>query len=433
MIFEKIFNVKDYGAIGDGVTLDTKAIQAAIDACGIQGGTVYFPEGKYVTGTIYLKSNITIYLSNLAEILGSRNIEEHYTGNYIGCIEAPSFDKCLIYAEGKENITFAGEGKIDGQGEGITGERPMMLRLINCNNVRFKDIELRNSVSWCCHMISCDNVRIDSVYLYNHANRNNDGFDLDSCTNVFISNTKIDSIDDSICLKSTTDKPCKNIVITNCIVSSETATIKFGTSSKAGFKDIAISNCVFHDCPMGTIKLILVDGGTLENVNISNITMNNVGSPLCIRLGKRGLKFDKPAENDFWGKGAAMECVPGKVKNIMISNIQAVVTVTEKDKTPMMITGLEESKIENITLSNFNIIYPGGGNDEDAARQVDEDEFRYPEQWFFGVLPAYGLFLRHVDGIELDKIRFQLINEDKRQALVCDDVENINIYNSNII
>jgi len=433
MFNEKIYNVKDYGGVGDGLTLNTKAIQAAIDACGDEGGTVYFPAGKYVTGTIFLKSNITIYLSKLATILGSRNIKEDYKGDYKGCVEAPSFDKCLIYAENEEKITFAGEGKIDGQGEGLYGDRPMMFRFIDCKNIRFKDIELRNSVSWCCHMISCDTVHIDSVYLYNCANRNNDGFDLDGCSNVFISNTKITSIDDSICLKSTTDIPCKNIVVNNCVISSQTATVKLGTSSKAGFKDISISNCVFYDCEMGTIKLIVVDGGILENVNISNIVMNNVGSPLFIRLGKRGLKFEEPAENDFVGKGKEVDTLPGEIKNIMISNIQAVVTVNEKSKTPMMITGLKDAKVKNITLSNFNVTYPGGGNDEDAARQIDEDEFRYPEQSFFGILPAYGLYLRHVEGIELDRIRFKLSSDDKRKALVCDNVKNINIYHSNIV
>lgn len=432
-----VLNVKDYGAKGDGVTLDTRAILDAINAC--NNGVVYFPAGRYLTGTIFLKSGVTLYLSKQAVILGSTDLAD-YEGDYTGCIEAPTFNKCLLFAEGQTGIEITGGGEIYGQGDHFPqedenqerGERPMLMRFVNCSDIKLHDIKIGGSGSWCCHMIDCSQVNIRGVNLYNHVNQNNDGFDLDDCSDVFISDTKIDSIDDSICLKSTTSQPCRNIAVTNCVISSETAAVKFGTSSKAGFTDITISNCVFHDCLMGTIKLLMVDGGILENINISNIMMNRVGSPLFIRLGQRGLNYDKPAEMDFWGKGKENEEAPGRIRNIMISNIQANVTLPEKERTPMMLTGLPGYNIENITLNNFSVTYPGGGTAEDAARQVDEDPARYPEQWFFGILPAYGLYLRHAENVKLRDVYFYLADKDERPAMVCEDVQTLSIDGGNI-
>ena len=422
-----IFNIKDFGAVGDGQTLDSKAIQDAVCNASEVAGTVFFPPGDYKTGTIFLKSDITLQLCGKAKVLGSTDIED-YSNEITGCIESPDFKNTLFYAENEKNISFTGEGTIDGVGSAfvimpdIEILRPMMMRFVGCRNIKFEGIELKDSGSWCCHMISCKDIFINNLRLNNHGNRNNDGFDLDSCENVSISNTHINSIDDSICLKSTTDTPCSNIAISNCIISSETATIKFGTSSKAGFSNIAISNCVFYDCPMGTIKLICVDGGVLENITINNITMENVGSPLFIRTGKRNLTFETPKGNDFWGPGEKNDRKIGEIRNILISNIRADVSLTDLDKTPMMITGLKESKVKNITLSNFNITFAGGGSLEDSMRKVDEDPYKYPEQWFFGILPAYALYARHVAGLKMDNMNFILSGEDKREAVIFEDV-----------
>lgn len=188
------------------------------------------------------------------------------------------------------------------------------------------------------------------------ANRNNDGFDFDGCTDVFVSNCKITSIDDSICLKSTKNQ-CSRFVVSNCIISSETAAIKLGTSSRAGFKDISIANCVFHDCLLGAIKLLMVEVGVMENITISNITMKNVEGPLFIRLGNRGLKFERPCYMNYGeprkNEGVAL---PGKLRNVMISNIQCDVIANGKDKAGIMITGIPGSKIENVALSNTLVV-----------------------------------------------------------------------------
>ena len=428
----KIINILDFGAKGDGKTFDTNAVQKALDSLKDSGGTLYFPNGTYLVGTLYIHDNITIYLDNEAEISGSKNLAD-YDGNYKGAIEAPSFSKCLIYAENCKNIEFCGKGVINGNGGAFEhgGDRPMLMRLINCKNIRFKDITLKNSGSWCVHMILCSDIKIDSAAIYNHARSNNDGFDFDSCSNVHISNTNISSTDDSICLKSTTPTMCENFVVTNCIISSETAAVKLGTSSFSGFRNICISNCIFHDCDMGTIKLLMVDGGILENINISNIILDKVGSPLFIRIGKRNLKYEQPAEMDFYGTGEKNSDAPGYIKDIMISDIQARVTVPQKDRAPIMITGLKERPAENITLSNIRVVYPGGGTQADSAISVPEDEFKYPEQWFFGVLPAYGIFARHVKGLNLYNVNLTSKEPDARQCYIGEDIKDLDKQNCN--
>lgn len=420
----KMVNVKDFGAVGDG-SLCTASVNDAIRGLAECGGTVFFPNGKYTVGTIFLESNITLCLDILAVMEGSTNIDDYHV-KHTGCIESPAFNGCLLIAEDKENIRITG-GKIRGNGKAFRkGERPMLTRFVRCKNIVIEDISLGESASWCNHFVLCERVFVNRVDIFNKVNGNNDGFDFDDCKNVFISNCTIETGDDSICLKSSNGGICENIMISNCSLSSRTAAFKTGTASKGGFRNITITNCVFHDCNMGCIKLICVDGGILENVTISNIVMDRVGSPLFIRLGRRNLKFETPQEMvyDYDTEGVQNDGEAGIIRNIMISGIRANVTVSEKDKTPIMITGLKSRFVEKIQLSNISITYPGGGTEEESKISVPEDEFRYPEQWFFGVLPAYGVFARHVNKLSLNNIFIELQNCDARKPYVFEDVIN---------
>lgn len=293
---QEIFNIKDFGAVGDGHTMDTKAIQAAIDTCtAIGGGLVWIPAGDFVIGTIRLKSNVTLSLDYGASLLGSQDIADYDT-DLRPAREGNS--ECLIYAEDATNITIEGLGVIDGRGtpeafpkyngEGEnrkTLPRPRLLRIENCNQLKFSGVTYKRPAFWGIHLIDCTNVHFDGVTVQFRDNgANNDGLDLDGCQNVLIENSNINSGDDAICLKSSLN-PCRNFVVRNCIVSSNTAPVKFGTSSYGGFIDINITNCYFYDSPMGAIKLQSVDGGRLENVNISRIVMENVGSPSSFDWG----------------------------------------------------------------------------------------------------------------------------------------------------
>lgn len=235
-----IFDVRDCGAVGDGVTLDTKAIQAAINACSqAGGGKVYLTNGKFLSGTLYLKDNVTIYLEAGAVLLGSADINDYpvtipgfrsYTDNYT--------DKSLIYAEKVKNISIIGRGTIDGQGTSFKGKwkvRPYTLRVIECHDVVVKDVTMRNSPMWMQHYLACDNVRVDGITVYNQCNRNNDMIDIDGCRNVTIANCIGDTDDDALTFKSTCGRPTENVTVTNCILSSHCNAIKCGTESNGAF------------------------------------------------------------------------------------------------------------------------------------------------------------------------------------------------------
>ena len=280
-------------------------------------------------------------------------------------------------------------------------------------------------------------------------NYNNDGLDLDGCEEVLIENCDIITGDDGICLKSSKN-PCRKIVVRDCVVSSNTAALKFGSSSHGGFIDIDVSNCYFYDCPMGAIKLQSVDGGQLENVSISRIVMEEVGNPIFIRLGDRGQKYTKNTKtgsdkgDDLKREGAGV----GSIKNIRIGDVVAKVTiedrekaaaahykkrridrtpgVTEKEKAkagPIMITGIPGHWVEDVVLENIEISYPGHGTEDHSKRKVPEDIAKYPEQYFFGVLPAWGAYIRHARNVQFKNVVMTLRGDDEREKFVLDDVE----------
>ena len=422
----KIVNVREFGAMGDG-KLCTQAVNNAIKSLEKSGGTVFFPNGKYSVGTLFLESNVTLCLDRFAVIEGSKNIEDYHV-EHAGCIEAPSFNGCLLIAEGKENIKITG-GKIYGNGEAFNGERPMLTRFVRCKNIFIEDVCLGGSASWCNHFVLCERIFINRVEVFNKVNGNNDGFDFDECKNVFISDSTIETGDDSICLKSSSGGICENVMISNCLIKSRTAAFKTGTASKGGFRNITVTNCVFQDCEMGCIKLICVDGGVLENITISNIVMDRVGSPLFIRLGRRNMKFETPQEMDYLTEGIKNEDAPGIIRNIIISNIRANVTVLEKERAPIMITGIRSRAVEKIQLNNISVTYPGGGTEKDSKGDIPEDEFRYPEQYFFGILPAYAIFARHINGLWMNNIFVETQSDEARKAYIFEDVINLKSEN----
>lgn len=455
----KVFNIKSYGAVGDGVSMETKAIQKTIDACHTAGGgIVRVPAGNFQIGTIWLKSNITFSLDYGATLLGSTNIADYKTEGLNNPREGGPH--CLIYAENASNVTIEGLGVIDGRGtpeffprskKGSRRERlprPRLIRMVNCDELTFSGVTYKRPAFWGLHLIDCKNIHFDSVTVrFRNNNFNNDGLDLDGCENVLIENCDIDSGDDAICLKSSKN-PCRNIVVRGCKVSSNTAPLKFGTSSRGGFLNVKVTNCFFYNSPMGAIKLQLVDGGRLENVDISRIVMKDVGNPIFIRLGNRGRTYTKRSRN---GQGADVkpEGAPiGTLKNVRISDVVAEVTiedrkkaaqakyknlkvetspeVTDREKSkagPIMITGIPGHCVENVVLENVTISFPGHGNAKDAKRKVPEDIARYPEQFFFGPLPAWGAYVRHARNVKFINVKLKTRAKDVREKLYLEDVK----------
>lgn len=453
-----VFNIKDYGAVGDSINNDTKALQKTIDICHeAGGGTVWVPAGNFIIGTIRLKSNITLSLDYGASLLGSHDRKDYPIDKLRPAREGNS--ECLLYAEGASNIRLEGLGVINGRGypevfpkragPGGKDNRPRLIRFENCKNVTFSGLTYTKPAFWGIHLVDCKGVHINGVTIRMRNNHsNNDGLDIDGCEDVLIENSDIDSGDDGICLKSSL-KPCKNFVIRNCVVTSHTAPLKFGTSSSGGFINVKVENCYFYDCPMGAIKLQIVDGGIMENVDISRIKIVNGGSPIFIRLGNRGRIYDK---NTYTGtnklNGEKSEGAPvGSVKNIRISDIEAEVRFadreldkkatykkvkykseekTEREKAqagPIFITGIPGHYIEDVTLENINISYPGGLTMDEVKLKVPEDIARYPEQFFFGVLPAWGAYIRHAKNITFKNVKMTVRKNDERNMIITDDVE----------
>ncbi|HUV67673.1 MAG TPA: glycoside hydrolase family 28 protein [Sedimentisphaerales bacterium] len=437
------FNIKDLGAIGNGIDLDTVAVQKAIDRCSEAGvGVVRIPAGRFVIGTVQVKSNVTLSFDHGAELLGSQDMKDYPIDTLRPAREGNS--ECLLYAEDATNIRFEGLGIIDGRGSrqafpkrsgpGGRDNRPRLIRFENCKKVTFSGLTYKNPAFWGIHLVDCKDVHITGVTLQMRDNNsNNDGFDIDGCENVLLENSEIHSHDDAICLKSSLN-PCRNIVVRNCNVSSITAGLKCGTSSSGGFIDVDVSNCYFFDCPMGGIKLQIVDGGRMENIKISRIVMDNVGSPIFIRLANRGRIYTKntyTGTNLLNGKKSEGASV-GSIKGVRISDVMANVTIQPRAKTvtdkdiakagPIMIAGIPGHNVEDVLLENISISYPGG-IDEEANRVVPEDETRYPEQYFFGVLPAWGAYIRHAKNVEFKNVKMTLREEDARQKIVLDDVE----------
>ncbi len=427
-------SVKDFGAVGDGKTKDTAAIQKAVDAAhDAGGGSVVFPPGTYLTGTIYLKSRVRLHIGQAVTLLGSPDSADYpanrcafrsYSDKYV--------QQALIWGENLHDIAITGRGAIDGQGAAFKGlpwrERPYVIRLISCRNILVEDVTLRNSAMWMQHYLNCDFVTIRAVQVYNHCAANNDMIDIDCCRDVVITDCFADSDDDALTLKSTADRPSENITIANCVLSSHCNAIKMGTESNGGFKNVTITNCTIRPSRHPThragraeglagIALEVVDGGSLDRVTISNITVLGQTAPLFIRLGNRARPFKK----DMPKPGV------GTLRNVVISNIVA----TDATRIGCSITGQPGHPVQNVTLSNIKLRFAGGGTAADALRAIPELPRKYPECTMFGVLPAYGLYCRHVDGLTLRDVDVRCDKPDGRPALVCDDVQNLQLDHFN--
>lgn len=443
-----VWSVYDYGAKGDAETLDTQAIQSAIDACHqAGGGRVYLHNGSFLSGTIYLRSNVTLYIENGAVLLGSRHQKDYpvTTSNHPSYHGTFLTNRMLIYAEDATNISIEGNGTINGQGEEFVGinnmealkERPRIIHLRKCKNIKIKDITLYNSASWVQSYMSCEGLLIDGITVDSRENtdinkerfadapgRNTDGLDIVDCRNVRIANCYINSGDDGICLKSLSQKEgCHNITITNCVITTNASGIKIGTESVGTFKDITITNCSMYDLRLGGIDIMCVDGAQVERVLVSGISLRNVnGTAIFVRLGNRGRmhRADEKAR-------------AGYIKDISIQNVYG----TNIDRYGCSITGVPGIPVENIMLSNINLTFKGGnspfyfqgeeGNPvkELSVETVPDVPEKHPRGDMFGKLPAYGFYIRHVNNISFDGVRLDTLEDEKRHAFVADDVDGL--------
>lgn len=439
------YDVRAFGAKGDGKTVDTDAINKAIDAAAAAGGgAVRFSAGSYLSFSIHLKSNIALYFDQGTKLIAADPKEDH--GRY-DPPEPNEWDKyqdfghshfhnSLIWGEGLVNVSILGPGLIWGRGlvrnnnvpEG-GGNKSISLKL--SRNVVIRDVSILHGGHFAILATGVDNFTVDNIKV----DTNRDGIDVNSCRNVRISNVSINSpFDDGICLKSDFAlgfaRATENVTITNSQVSGydegsfldgtykrmdpktyskqrTTGRVKFGTESNGGFKNITISNVVF-DYSRG-FALEEVDGGIFEDVTITNITMRDiVNSPFFIRLGNRA-------------RGPRESTPVGAIRRLSISNV----TVYNGDaQYGSIISGIPGHEIEDLKLNNIQIIYKGGGTAQQAEREPPEEETAYPEPDMFGDTPAYGFFVRHVKGLEMNNVEVRYMKEDMRPAFVLNDVRN---------
>ncbi len=418
------YNVLRFGAIGNGTTLNTGAIQKAIDLCHAHGGgTVLFPAGTYLTGTIVIKSDVELYLKKGAEILGSRHIKDYSMVDPFIDGDGQSFGYCLVGADHAKHIAILGHGIVDGNGFGFTGDRPFLIRLAGCSGVKVSGVTLRQSAAWGLNLYQCLNVHISHIHIYNHANYNNDGIDIDSSQLVRITHCRINTEDDSICLKTTTRMSCSNIQVKDCTLSSLCAAFKFGSESRGTFSNIHCTDCRFINCRLGGIKIMSVDGGHIHNVRFNHITMKNVDLPIFIRLGGRLSTFH-PGQKPL---------VPGGITNVVIRNVTARVSPQSKLLFPtgIVITGFPGHPVGHIALENITMTLSGGGTAGDLHVHVPERIKAFPDIDAFSLyFPAYGMFARYVKSIYTEDLVFKLKHSDLRPPVVCEDVNKIHWQNS---
>lgn len=450
-IYAKNINILDSGARPDGKTLCTDLIQKAIDECSDSGGgIVTISGGSFLTGTIFLKSNVTLHLENGAVLLGSTKREDYKPSN-------------LIRAKNAKNVAITGDGTIDGQGylmwvptkkqsASLRGEntfahqRPAVGNLIlleACENVLVENVTLKGSESWTLHLLACDEVVVTGITIRNPLHGpNTDGIDIQGCSNVRISDCDIYTSDDAIVLKNRHrdyfGKVCENITVTNCILTTICNGFKIGTESINDFKNIVFSNSVIRAgkpddemakvaasflkpdqyasamAPIAGIAIETVDGADLQGVTISNIVMDQVRVPIFIRLANRGAGEQKVAVP-----------VAGSLKDVIISNIVAYDAGIASS-----ITSIPGYYVENVILKDIIITTKGGGDSDLAGKVLDEKITAYPEGTMWGPMPVSGFYVRHVKGLQMIDVKVIVDEKDMRPLMKFDDV--IGLYVNNL-
>ena len=426
-------NVLDFGAVPDGKTLCTKQLQAAIDECAnTGGGVVTVPAGRYLTGCLLLRSHVELYLERASVILGSLRIPEDYATH-----------KAIIYAHGIHDAGISGPGYIDGQSNDPSflsrfkindGKRPHAVDFHDCQDISVRDVHMINAGSWTLSLVRCDGVTIDGVRIYSLSIGNNDGIDIEA-RNVTVSNCRISSDDDAICMKnSLPDFTTEYITITNCVVASNCNPIKFGTPSYKGYRNVTVSNCVIRraeesnqwdwgvdESPSGFsygeykevapgaitglagIAVEAVDGAFIENLSFSNIVMEGVVTPVFVCTGHR--------HNNS-----------GAIKNLQFTNI----TAKCEGIIPCLISGLPDARIEGLVIRDFIVEHAGG--QAAMTEPLKQNVTGYPENRMYGPdNPAGGLYLRCVDNALVENFQVTQRKSDARPTVVLDDVDGFRI------
>jgi hypothetical protein len=483
----KIYSVRDFGAKGDGKTLDTLAVQAAVDTCARDGGgTVLVPAGIFQIGMIELKSNVTLHVAADGILLGTADGKQYHNVDAVpleGDSTLEDGNVGLIYAVKANNVTVEGPGMIDGQGAqfrstrggppppaGISGShRPYHLMFYQCTNLRVRDVFLKDSAFHSMRIVQCTFAWFSGIRVHSRVNHNNDGFHFISCEHVHVANCDIQCQDDACALFGS----CKFVTITNSSFSTRWSVFRFGGGVA---ENITVSNCIIKEAWGCPIKMQCEGRSRFENISFSNIVMVDVTGPISISLGGYGRRRRAepavaagaqtnapsagglaaalpPETNSEPGTNSAaaalqeaeeMRDAQGIVRNISFNGIHAVVSKPVQLAESEVTSGYNPGEIfsciglsaiggvfmENISFNDVHVIFPGGGTAEQGAlRDVPKVIGEY---YAAGVFPAYALFARNVRGLTLNNVRFELAASDLRPAVVFDHVQDAAVNGLNV-
>lgn len=406
-----------------GCVSDTELIQKAIDKAASSGEELIIEKGVYITGTLFLRSGLTMRLEKGAYILGSENFKD-YSNEVNLFIDAVDHERgrSLIYADGENNIRIYGDGVIDGRG-GIFSvshpyhnERPFLVRIMNSKNISIEGITLKNPAAWTLHLMNCEDIQVKSLTIHSRVNENNDGIDIDSCRRCIVDSCSIDSGDDAICLKSTVNRPCSDITVKNCIITTNWAGFKIGTESVGDFDNIVFENSYIYDCYGCAIKICPVDGGSVNGLSIRNIKLSNATGPIFIANGERMREYQPGNSRDTFSSisnvtidGLCGTCVDAKgtvYKGQPWGNAKSVICIS----------GTENTHIKDIHLKNFDLSMAGGVALYENQK-IPPMGIQYPEFHNFGILPAWGIYIRNTDGLTYSDIKLSARSADCRSKI----------------